>query len=94
MKSFRPVCKLHGICVGAQLELNSAGLCPPGIGLFRSYLSYGYHFVSVNEEASNLTAIKYGVLQRSVLGPLLFSFHCYADDIELYISSDQMKFLN
>ncbi len=34
-----------------------------------------YHLVSVNEETSNLTVVKYGVLQGSVLGPLLFLFY-------------------
>jgi hypothetical protein len=74
--------------------------------LIRSYLSDRTQYVWINQYSLEMLSLTTGVVQGSVLGPLLFSFfinditleiqtcryNLYADDVQLYISYIPSKY--
>ena len=63
-----------------------------------SYVTDRWQYVQIDDRVSNMTAVKFGVPQRSILGPVLFNIYVadlqselstkgyqYADDTTLYI---------
>uniref|UniRef100_A0AAR2K341 Reverse transcriptase domain-containing protein n=1 Tax=Pygocentrus nattereri TaxID=42514 RepID=A0AAR2K341_PYGNA len=79
------------------------GISGTALSWFKSYLSDRQQFVSIGGYKSDLCALSRGVPQGSVLGPLLFilymlplgniirrhglQFHCFADDVQIYVYS-------
>jgi Reverse transcriptase (RNA-dependent DNA polymerase) len=78
------------------------GFATSAVRLIMSYLSDRSQCVWADGSASNVLSVTSGVVQGSVLGPLLFSMfindivaqitscrvHLYADDVQLYISCE------
>jgi hypothetical protein len=84
-------------------SLSSLGIVDDALKWMELYLSGRTQVVTVNKVLGTPRIVSHGVPQGSVLGPLLFTlyindigkiisshgikYHCYADDIQLYIST-------
>ena len=82
--------------------LRSVGVTGLALEWFQSYLASRSQYVKINDSNSDPAALTCGVPQGSVGGPLLFSlylsrirhiferhdiqYHCYADDIQIFVS--------
>ena len=89
-------------------KLNHYGIHGLSNDWFKSYLSTGNQYVSINGFDSGLTTINCAIPQGSVLGPLLFllyindlnqpikfcEVHYFADDTNLLRMSNSIKKLN
>jgi len=92
----------HGILLN-QLH-QTTGLTDTALNWFKSYLTDRTEYISLGSARSQQHTVTCGVPQGSVLGPILFiiyilplghvisphgvSFHCFADDTQLYIKTD------
>lgn len=81
----------------ASLE-SSMNITFTALSWLRSFFTNSQQFIRISNCTPSIAALSQGVPLGSVLGPLLFSFlpptrsplHCYADDIQLYISTESV----
>uniref|UniRef100_A0A8C2IIF8 Reverse transcriptase domain-containing protein n=1 Tax=Cyprinus carpio TaxID=7962 RepID=A0A8C2IIF8_CYPCA len=96
----------HGILLN-RLHY-TIGLTGTALNWFKSYLTNRTEYISLGSARSRQHTVTCGVPQGSVLGPILFiiymiplghvisrygvSFHCYADDTQLYMKTSPTSF--
>jgi len=74
------------------IKLSHYGINGKAIDLFHSYLSNSHQYVYINGFSSSLQKIQCGVLQGSLLGPLLFLI--YINDLTNAISTTPRLYAN
>ena len=66
---------LNKLLVTYSFQLLDIGISPSSVAWFTSYLSDRRQVVRINSELSDPLPVVSGVLQRSILGPILFSIY-------------------